>query len=111
MDKSIILFLILAVIVGVFALANGNRVIIDFIFTELEISQAMVIIISALFSATIIFIIGLIRSISYRREIKELKKELDKISTENTQLKSDLDKTKKELKISEESFVALKDLE
>ena len=111
MDKGFILFLIFAVLIGVFAVGNSERVVINFILTEIEISQALVIIVSALLGAMVVFLTGLIRQLSYKKEIKEKEKEISKLKENTNVLEADLKKARGDLKISEDSFAALKDLE
>lgn len=80
MQKGFIIILILALIIGVFAISNSGVVTVDFIFTEVLLSQAIVIFICVLLGALITSIFGLIRQMSLKKEIKELKnknKDLD----------------------------------
>lgn len=94
MEKGVVSSLIFAVIIGIFALKNGAPVTVDFIFTKVELSQSIVILISALLGAIIIFLITLVKSIKKNREIKRLEKELNQTRTENEELKIDLEKSK-----------------
>lgn len=87
MQKSFIIILILAVIIGIFALSNSEPVNIDFIFTEIELSQAIVIFICVLLGALIATLFGLIRQMSLKKEIKELK-------TKNTSLQNEVEELK-----------------
>lgn len=97
MGKNFILSLIFALIVGVFALSNGEKVVIDFIFTEVYISQALVIIISATLGAIIVFLLSLVKNLGLKKEIKLLKKERDEIFNEKLQLEEGLYLKKEEL--------------
>lgn len=76
MEKGFILSLIFAAIVAVFALKNGDKVLIDFIFTEVEISQAIIIFLSAILGAVIVSILSGIKNIKYKKEIKDLNKKI-----------------------------------
>lgn len=87
MQKGFVIILILAVIIGIFALSNSEVVAIDFIFTEIMLSQAIVIFICVLLGALVASLFGLIRQMSLKKEIKELK-------TKNTSLQNEIDELK-----------------
>ena len=87
MQKSFVIILILAVIIGIFALSNSAVVPFDFIFTEIMLSQAIVIFICVLLGALVASLFGLIRQMSLKKEIKELK-------TKNTSLQNEVDELK-----------------
>lgn len=76
MEKGFIFSLIFAAIVAVFALRNGDKVLIDFIFTKVEISQAIIIFLSAILGAVIVAILSGIKNIKYKKEIKDLNKKI-----------------------------------
>lgn len=84
MQKSFVIILILAVIIGIFALGNSEVVSIDFIFTEIMLSQAIVIFICVLLGALVASLFGLIRLVSLKKEIKDLK-------LKNTSLQNEVD--------------------
>lgn len=90
MEKGVVSSLIFAVIIGIFALKNGAPVTVDFIFTKVEMSQSIVILISALLGAVIIFLITLVKTIKKNSEIKSLKRELEKSELEKENLLSEL---------------------
>ncbi|HZK33255.1 MAG TPA: LapA family protein [Tissierellaceae bacterium] len=74
MEKGFILSLIIAAIVALFALNNSAKVLIDLFFTEVEISQAIIILGSTLFGAIIAAIMGGVRSLKLKKEIRHLNK-------------------------------------
>ena len=92
MEKGFIIALVFAIIVGVFALANSEIVMIDFLFTEVAVSQAIVIMISTFLGAIIVFTFSYYKIFKLKQEIKNLKKQIDQIKSENQLMKS-LDKT------------------
>ena len=106
MEKGFILVLIIAIIVGVFAIANGNSVEIDFIFTKLYMSQAMVIIMSTFLGAIIVFLIDRIKTFKLTQEIKNLRKKINQLEEDNKLMKSlevnDLEKKKDVIEVTEE---------
>lgn len=98
MEKGFILSLIFAGIVGVFALSNSEQVAIDLIFITVEISQAIVIFISAFLGAIIVAILGWVKDLKYKKMIKDLTKEKDIIQEDKTILIGQLEAKDKEIK-------------
>ncbi len=99
MQKSFIFVLILAIIIGVFALSNSEVVEIDFVFTEVMLSQAIVIFISVLLGAAVATSFGLLRQVKLQKEIKEQKKEVDKLKSENLNLIKTIDEKEEQLRL------------
>lgn len=95
MQKGFVFILILAVIIGIFAISNSSVVPIDFVFAKVQISQAIVIFICVLLGAIIATIFGGIRQISLSKEIKHLK-------AENKALQDEVDVLKVRIKVKEE---------
>lgn len=87
MQLGFVVILILSLITGVFTISNSSVVTIDFIFTEVLISQAIVIFICILIGAVITTIFASIRQMSLRKNIKHLKLENDKLEKENSSLR------------------------
>lgn len=83
MQWGFILSLIFATLVTIFALRNANEVLIDFLFGKVNISQALVIFISAILGAVIVAIMGGIRNLRLKKEVKELNKKLELLVQEN----------------------------
>lgn len=90
MQKGFVIILILALIIGIFAISNSAVVSIDFIFAEIELSQAIVIFICVLLGALIASIFGFIRQMSLKKEIKELKTKNNTLQIQVNQLIVDL---------------------
>lgn len=87
MQKGFILMLVLFIIIGIFAISNSSVVTIDFIFTKVLLSQAIVIFICVLLGFVMASVFSLIRQRGLRKEIKDLEKE-------NEILKAEVDKLK-----------------
>lgn len=87
MDWKFVLALIFALIVAVFALQNAGAVDISFLTLELTISQALVILISAVFGALVVLLLSLVRWIKSQGKLKNLTKSLASLEQENKQLK------------------------
>lgn len=102
MQKGFIIILILALIVGIFAISNSGVVTIDFIFTKVLLSQAIVIFICVLLGALIASIFGGIRQMSLSKQIKELSTENQALDTSIQELDTKnqtLEKEKEELAV------------
>lgn len=82
MEKGFIFSIIFAVIVGLFAMNNGEKVEIDLIFTSITMSQAIVIFISALLGAIVVSFMSLVKSFHFKKEVKELNKKITVLEDE-----------------------------
>lgn len=84
MQITFIFSMIFAVIISVFALANASPVTISLIFKTYELSQAVVILISAVIGAVVVFLLNLVtkaksvmKNKNLSRQIKELENQLN----------------------------------
>lgn len=91
MQKGFVSILILSIIIAVFAISNSSVVVIDFIFTKVLLSQAIVIFICVLLGATIASIFGWIRQMALKKNIKELSKENKTLKEKVQELKAEED--------------------
>lgn len=82
MQSGFIFSLIFAVFIGLFALKNGGPVSIDLFFTEIRLSQALVIIFSALLGALVIYLLNFFKILHFKREIKSLNKKQESIDSD-----------------------------
>lgn len=98
MERGFIFSLVFAVIVAIFALKNGDKVLIDFLFTKVEVSQAIVIFLSAILGAVTVSILGIVKNIKFRKEIKALNKKADLMVNKNKNLESLLEERGNEIK-------------
>lgn len=105
MEKGFILSLIFAAIVAVFALRNGDQVLIDFLFTKVEISQAIVIFTSAILGAVIVSILTTMKNIKFKKEIKELNKKVKGILEEKEDLNILLEEKENEIQTLKEKAI------
>ncbi len=107
MEKGFILSLVFAAIIALFALNNSEKVLIDLFFTEVQLSQALIILVSTLFGAIIAAIFSGVRSLKLKKEIKHLNKLVSDSEESGNQLKSsveDLEGEKKRLEILVDSL-------
>ena len=91
MDWKFVLALVFSLIVAVFALQNASAVDISFLNQQLSISQALVILLSAVFGALVVLMLSLIRWIKCQAKIKSSAKTISTLEQENKQLKMKLE--------------------
>lgn len=86
MDWKFVIALIFAVIVAVFAVQNAATVDINFFTAELVLSQALVILISAMLGALVVAAISLVRQVKLKSKIRALSKTISTLEDENKKL-------------------------
>lgn len=91
LEFKFIISLIFAVLVSIFAIQNAGNVEIRFFFGQFVVSQAVVILGSAIIGAIIVVLLGLIKQIRQNKKIKQLSKELELIRNERNELQAKLD--------------------
>ncbi len=74
MSWKFVLSLIFALIVAVFAIQNADPVVVTLLFKKSEISQALIILISAVLGALIVALLGLINQMKLKAVIRDNKK-------------------------------------
>ncbi len=85
-QKNLIIILILSIFISVFAILNAGAVTINLFFTTLEISAALVILISATIGAVIVFFLDTASKYQYVKKIKDREKKADKLQQEKKEL-------------------------
>jgi uncharacterized integral membrane protein len=95
MTIRFVVSLLFALIVAIFALQNAVSVTIKFLFAEFAISQALIILLSAVFGAIIVLFLGTIKQIKTNIKMRNLSKLADKLEEENKILKEQLEQNKK----------------
>lgn len=91
MQAGFIISLVFAIIVAVFALRNGGDVNIDFLFAKVQVSQAIVIFVSAALGAIIVTILGLVRHVKLTIKIKEQSKQISFLENEKQLLENKIE--------------------
>ena len=86
MQRNLIIILVLSIFISLFAILNAGAVPINLFFTSLEISVALVILISATIGAVIVFFLDTASKYQYSKKIKESQKALDKMEKEKEEL-------------------------
>lgn len=87
MPIAFIFSLLFSVLVVLFALQNSASVTINFLFVEQTMSQALVILISAIFGAIIVLLLGLVKQIQSNMKIRNLTKKINRLEEEDRLLK------------------------
>lgn len=93
MGWRFILSLGFSIIIALFAIANAGSVRVNFIFAVYEVSQAIVILISAIVGAVIVMLLSIVKNIklnmkisSQEKVISELQREKEKNLAQFTEL-------------------------
>ncbi len=89
MNKVIIL-LVLLVFVSLFAVINAESVNVNFFFTNLDVSLALVIFISVLFGAMMAFLVSLLDRFKKYKQTDSLKKSLKECEKKVVELENTL---------------------
>ncbi|MPW25723.1 DUF1049 domain-containing protein [Alkalibaculum sp. M08DMB] len=91
MSWKFVLTLFFALIVAIFAIQNATPVDVDFLFWNIYVSQALVILISAIFGAIITMLLSLIKQFRSNTIIKNERNTVTALETENKSLKEKLE--------------------
>ncbi|MGI5911036.1 MAG: LapA family protein [Syntrophomonadaceae bacterium] len=91
MDWRFILSLLFAVVVAVFALQNAGPIEVKFFTLKIAVSQALIILISAMFGAVTMMLFSIVRWLKLRSKFINSTKKITALEEENTQLKQKLE--------------------
>ncbi len=86
-----IITLLFAVIVTLFAVQNSGSVEISIFFAKYNVSQALVIFISAILGAIVVLLIGMIQQFKLNLKIKNYTKTVHQLNEENQVLKQQIE--------------------
>jgi putative membrane protein len=86
-QKNLIIILIFSIFIAMFAGLNAASIQINLIFAKIEISAALVILISASIGAVIIYFAGAFGKMKSAKKIKELERKASALTAENEALK------------------------
>ncbi len=95
MSWKFVLSLIFALVVAVFAIQNAGVVNVDFLVWNVSISQALVILLSAVIGAIVGALLGLVRHVKLKATIRSDKKTISSLEEENKTLKTKLESAQK----------------
>lgn len=104
MQKNIIVTLILSIFIAVFAILNAAAVEVNLIFTKINVSAALVILISASIGAIIVYSIDALSKRKTRKIIKENEKTIVRMTSENQELTDKYKECMNELEMIKEQI-------
>lgn len=100
MQVTLIISLIFAIFIALFAAMNGGEVTINLFFWKLEnVSQAMVILASAAFGAILVYLSGTMHRLKQSKKVRDLEKKVTSLEKElatTSSVESKVPETKKE---------------
>ena len=86
MQLTVIISLLFAVVIAIFAGLNSKVVEVNLLFIKPEMSQAIVILISAIFGAALMYLLNFIKTLKKSGEMRILKKDNAKLEQEKNDL-------------------------
>ncbi len=105
MQKQFIFFIILSVLVAIFAITNAEVMTVRLFFWTFELSGSLVILLSVLLGALLVILFGMVSWIKKKLLVKDLRRELDmakkhveQCTTEKEQLMVQVQDLKAEIK-------------
>jgi len=104
MQKNIIITLVLSILIAIFAILNAGAIPVNLIFTTVNLSAALVILISASFGAIIVYLFDTVSKRRTSKVIKEYEKRILVLNNEQQDLKAKHDDTLEELKVLKEQI-------
>lgn len=94
MQWKFVISLILAIFVAIFAIQNSEPVPVNFFVSEMLISQALVILLSAVVGAIIAFSLGLVKQFNMSKNLKGRNKRVSELEAENASLQLEVERLK-----------------
>jgi uncharacterized integral membrane protein len=99
MQKSLIITLILSIVVIIFAINNNAIVTIDLIFTQIEISEAIVIFVCVLLGVAITSIFSWFREMKLKKVIKQQNLKIDDLNKNIERLERTVAEKEEQIKL------------
>ncbi|TJX65657.1 DUF1049 domain-containing protein [Soehngenia saccharolytica] len=99
MQKSLIITLILSIVVIIFAINNNAIVTIDLIFTQIEISEAIVIFVCVLLGVAITSIFSWFREMKLKKVIKQQNSKIDDLNKNIESLERTVTEKEEQIKL------------
>lgn len=90
MQANIVLILVFAIIVTLFAIFNASVVTVSLFFVDIEVSLALVIIVSALIGAIIVILLDSVKKIKHSMQVKELHKKIAEYEKKNAEYENQI---------------------
>ncbi len=96
MQASFIAVLITAIIIAIFAVLNAEPVSVNLFFARFQLSQAVVILISFAIGALSMFILNMVQAMKFKKQIKQLNKQLTDAGKTIEQKQQDAERAQQE---------------
>lgn len=97
MGWRFVLSLIFALVVATFAIQNADSVVINFITWKISVSQALIILVSAIVGALIVMLLSLFKQLKMGSAIRSEKKAVSTLQAENMELRNKLDQANEKI--------------
>jgi len=108
MQKQFIFFILLSILVAIFAITNAEVIKVQLFFWSFQLSGSLVILISVALGALLVLLFGIYRSFKTRSIIKELERNLSNIKIQFESLTSEHNKTLQENEVLKAETYQLK---
>ena len=111
MQKNMVITLLFSILIAVFALLNAAVISVNLIFVTLEVSAALVILISASLGAVLVYFLDLATKIKLKKTNKttviKYEEQLELFTVKEKSYLEEIDGLKNEVSILETQFEAL----
>lgn len=97
MQRQIIYFLLVAILVAIFALTNAQVMTVRLFFVSYELSGALVILISVALGSLLVVVLNAANWFKQKREIKSLKHEKEKLQLQLENAMTQLENAQQEI--------------
>lgn len=111
MKSNIVVAMVFAIFIAVFAILNAAAIEVNLIFTKMQISAALVILISASLGAVIVYFIDAISDFKKKKNYKAMEKNYYTTLAENIELKEIQDKLKNDIETLKKTVESREDKE
>lgn len=96
MQKQFILFIVLSILVAIFAITNANVMNVQLFLWSFQLSGSLVILLSVALGAGLVLMFGIYRSIKTRMMIRDLDKNISNLKIQQETLITEHKKTLQE---------------
>lgn len=105
MQFIIVISMIFALFIALFAIQNATVITINFLWYKFNLSQAVVILGSALFGILIMLPFDIVKRVRFRIKINELNSKIKKLDEELSIAKETIIKTKEDLDLKNQNNI------
>ncbi|WP_372995761.1 lipopolysaccharide assembly LapA domain-containing protein [Lutispora sp.] len=105
MQFIIVISMIFALFIALFAIQNATVITINFLWYKFNLSQAVVILGSALFGILIMLPFDIVKRVRFRIKINELNSKIKKLDEELSIAKETINKTKEDLDLKNQNNI------